>query len=841
MPHATIKLNPGVNTNRTPALNEASISSTNLVRFMPDKGGLSLVQKLGGWTKFYPSPLNSTILSLLAWEDTNAQTHLGVGCSSTVSSPTTAAYGNGTTATILYSGNFAIAVGSTITVAGIKSGSIPVYNGTYTTVATPSASFTASISGTTLTISSLTSGSVSPGQTVSGTGVTACQIVSGAGLSWQVSVSQTVSSSAMTSVFSGNAVSFSSISTAPQTVAGTVSTSNADSLFVLTNGSLSTATGRSSSANIPVSVTTLAGSAVVTITAAGSNIINNDSVYIQNQISVGGLILFGTYNTTYVSSSQFSIIATDILGNPVAAKTSVTNLGVVPNLIYSSTTNNVNVYLPGHGYSVGGTFTVLVPTVAGGSTVYGNYLITNLGSSTGGSATDYFQISIAQTPSSSGNIYINGNSSSGNAYYTYFLTPGPTPTGSGYGVGGYGAGGYGLGSSSITSVASGVPVVASEWTLDNWGEILVSCPTGGAIYEWSPENVSTISSYITNAPTANDGIFVAMPQRQIIAWGSTFTGIQDPLLIRWCDVNNYTSWVATVVNQAGSYRIPKGSRIVGCIQGPQQGLIWTDLGVWAMQYCGPPYVYQFNEIGNGCGLISRKAAASMSGVVYWMSQNQFYMLGSGGVQVINCPIWDVVFQNLNENYIQNIRVAPNSYFGEISWYYPSNASTNGLNDSYVKYNVLLDQWDYGSLGRTAWINQSVFGAPIGASSNTNYIYQHETSPDADGSAMVSNFQTGFFEISEGEYKIFVDQVWPDMKYGYYGQSQSADLQITFYVTDYPEQTPQVFGPYDYNSLSTYLTPRFRGRLMAINIQSSDLNSFWRIGAMRYRFQPDGKF
>ena len=55
-------------------------------------------------------------------------------------------------------------------------------------------------------------------------------------------------------------------------------------------------------------------------------------------------------------------------------------------------------------------------------------------------------------------------------------------------------------------------------------------------------------------------------------------------------------------------------------QAAQQGLIWTDLAVWAMQYIGQPYVYSFNEIGTGCGLVSRKAACSMNNGVYWMSQ-----------------------------------------------------------------------------------------------------------------------------------------------------------------------------------------------------------------------------
>jgi hypothetical protein len=69
----------------------------------------------------------------------------------------------------------------------------------------------------------------------------------------------------------------------------------------------------------------------------------------------------------------------------------------------------------------------------------------------------------------------------------------------------------------------------------------MSCPVGGGIYTWNPNAGSSLASIIPQAPPINDGMFVAMPQRQVIAWGSTFTGIQDPLLIRWCDVNNYNS------------------------------------------------------------------------------------------------------------------------------------------------------------------------------------------------------------------------------------------------------------------------------------------------------------
>jgi hypothetical protein len=274
--------------------------------------------------------------------------------------------------------------------------------------------------------------------------------------------------------------------------------------------------------------------------------------------------------------------------------------------------------------------------------------------------------------------------------------------------------------------------------------------------------------------------------------------------------------------------------------------VWTDIDVWSMQYIGPPYVYSFTEIGSGCGLIARKAAASVNGVYYWMGPSQFYTLGGEGVLPLPCPVWDVVFQNLNPQnnianpYLSRIRVAVNSRFGEISWFYPS-ANGNGEVDSYVKYNVFLGEWDYGSLGRSAWVDQSVLGPPIGADPVSNYLYQHETSNDADGTAMLPFLQTGYFTISEGDLKTFVDLVWPDMRWGQWSQAQTATVQISFYVVDYPGDTPTVYGPYSVTQATKYFNTRLRGRLVSIRIASSDLGTWWRIGALRYRYMPDGKF
>ena len=837
MPHASLKLIPGVDVNKTPALNETAISQSQLVRFIPDRTLGGLVQKLGGWTKFYANKIGSTIRCLWAWEDTNSNSYLGVGAQGASPIVVTGASGNGTTVTLTYTGPFSFSVNKAITVTGITPSG---YNGTYVVTASTNSS-----------------------------------------------------------------VSYSSATTTTY-VSGGLIYGGGGALDVITSGGAQDITPEQTTVNTTINFSTTAGSNAVTVVDTGRNTNSYYVVDIQTQISVGGLVLFGqyqVYNPT-LSANQYTIYATDALGavqnatftTTSVATTGASGTGVTATLTFSgsyvfpvgseivvsgvtptgyngpyivaassagsvsytsattgaqtvagtisnkgvtalfSTSNGlstVNVLLANHGYAAGDTFPVLVATSIGGVTFYGNYTITSVIDA------NNFTIAGSTTATSSTSGYLNG----GQVHFVYTNGVGPLPPGFGWGGSGYGLYGYG---GVVPSAYRGVPINATDWTLDNWGAILIANPINGGIYYWDPSAANAVANIIVNAPTVNEGIFVAMPQRQIMAWGSTFTGIVDPMLIRWCDVDNFNQWTALVTNQAGSFRIPKGSRIVEGIQAGQQGLFWTDLGVWAAQYVGPPYVYQFNELGNGCGLIGRKAAASMNGVVYWMSQSQFYKLSGGGVEPIRCPIWDVVFQDLDTTNLDRIMVAPNSRFGEISWYFPTYGNS-GENYGYVKYNTVLDQWDYGFnsannpyVARSAWINQSVLGPPIGAGLN-QYIYQHETSTDADGVAMDSYFQTGYFVLSDADVKTFIDEVWPDMKWGYYGGSQGANILLTFYVADFPGQTPTTYGPYTLTQATTYITPRFRGRLVSIRIESNDIGSFWRLGNIRYRLQPDGRY
>ena len=86
----------------------------------------------------------------------------------------------------------------------------------------------------------------------------------------------------------------------------------------------------------------------------------------------------------------------------------------------------------------------------------------------------------------------------------------------------------------------------------------------------------------------------------------------------------------------------------------------------------------------------------------------------------------------------------------------------------------------------------------------------------------------------------VDQVRPDWKFGEYGQSQGAQIQMTFNVVNFPGDTPQMFGPYTIDHTTQYISTRMRGGLVSITASGSDLGSFSRLGYCRFRLSSAGR-
>lgn len=590
-------------------------------------------------------------------------------------------------------------------------------------------------------------------------------------------------------------------------------------LEILYSGTLSDITPIVHTLNATPDFSTVINTPTVTIADSGYSPNIGDYVNVYVPVSVGGLIILGIYKVqTIVDGTHYTITAAS------NATSTVNNGGAVPLFTTTSTSSTVEVTLANHGLVADGLFVVQVSTTVATVVINGTYLVNSRIDA------DNFTI----VANSSANASTTGSENGGNAQIQYLLPSGPVSDMvlSGWGGGGYGEGPYGIGSTATVPINP-----ARNWFLDNFGQNLVAVPTNGSLYQWVPPvNLGNVATIVSQAPTINAGMFVAMPAAQVVLLGASVMGVQDPLLVAWCDNGDITDWTATPENQAGTYRLSRGSRIVGGLQAQQYALIGTDTDMWSMSYISTPFIYDFTTVGQNCGLLAPKSMVLLNNNAYWASLDGYYQYGTTPVTPLQCPIFDNIFNDLDYQNADKSFMAGNSLFNEWAHFYPSVSGGTGEIDSYGKFNVLENLWDYGKLVRTCWIDENAFGKPIGVD-GAGLVQQHEIGYDADGIAMADVMvESGYVDISGGTIFLFLDWIVPDILM----TGTNPSVTITVYTVYYPSDTPTVFGPFTITPTTQYITLRTRARQMAFKIQSDSIGTFWRIGAMRYRGKPSGR-
>jgi hypothetical protein len=603
---------------------------------------------------------------------------------------------------------------------------------------------------------------------------------------------------------------------------GVAATNN---VAVITTGSQTDITPQTFTDNPSPNFSISSGSNLVTVVDPGSSQTVNNTVYFNTPVAIGAFLLNGAYPINSVLGSS---IYTLLL--PSNSTSTIASSGKLPTFTTTANSATVTVTLSNHNFlAVTGLYQQFIAaTSVGGQTIQGPYQIKSVIDTTS------FTITLTQQATTAATATMNASL----AQLVYYVTIGPAAAGTGYSAGGYSSGSY-SGVGGATTPAQGTPITATDYTEDNWGEVLLACPENGPIYAWAPNFGFQNMQVINQAPFFNGGIFVAMPQQILVAWRSDqSSGVQDPLRVRWSNQEDYTNWTVSNQTTAGSFKIPTGSRIMGGIQAPMYGLISTDVDVWTMTYVGGTVIFSFLRVGSGCGWLSSHACGILNGAPYWISGNNFFTLAGKGVVPLPCSVWDQVFQNINLTYASKVRVAVNSLFNEVTWFYPSATATEC--NSYVKVHIEGNEfeWDYGLLDGTAWCDASILGGPIRAD-HSGQLWQHESGTAITGAGLPS-FQSGWFAIAEGQQMAFVDFVMPDFIWGTRSGAQDASVQITFSSVNFPGDTPFTYGPYTVTQATEFINTRIRGRLMSVLVQSTNVSEFWRLGRIRYRFATMGR-
>jgi len=384
---------------------------------------------------------------------------------------------------------------------------------------------------------------------------------------------------------------------------------------------------------------------------------------------------------------------------------------------------------------------------------------------------------------------------------------------------GYGGATYGNFAYGVARPDSGPINPATTWTMDTWGEYLIACSNAdGQILEWQL-NTSNDAAPLSNAPVDNKAVMVT-EERFVFALGADGVGRR----VQWCDQENNTLWTPAITNQAGDFDLETTGTLMAGKRLRGVNLLFTDVDVHTANYVGPPFVYGFERIASGCGLIGPQAVAAVESVAFWMSPAGFFIY-DGFVKPISCDVLDYVYTNLNDSQKSKVYAVANNQFGEVWWFYPSAA---GLEvDSYVSYNYRENHWAVGTLSRTAGTDRGVFSYPLMVSTD-GYVYEHEVGLQYDGASPYA--ETGPFEIGNGDRTMMARQLIPDEK-------SLGSVSVQFKTKLTPEGSESVKS---YTINGAYTNVRFSGRQAAMRITGAAPNTDWRVGTMRLDVVESGR-
>tara|TARA_B100000214_G_scaffold119205_1_gene84212 strand:- start:37900 stop:40041 length:2142 start_codon:yes stop_codon:yes gene_type:complete len=401
------------------------------------------------------------------------------------------------------------------------------------------------------------------------------------------------------------------------------------------------------------------------------------------------------------------------------------------------------------------------------------------------------------------------------------------------------------------------------WSHDNFGEDLIINPRDGGLFYWDKTTglgnraieLSATSTFSgeTSVPTIAKQVLVSDQDRHVIVFGCdglgatpTATqgdGVQDPLLVRFSSQENPVDFFPTTTNTAGDLRLGGGSTFVQAVETKEQILVFTNKTLHAMRFIGPPFTFGIKELSKNITIMSPSSAIAIDDNVYWMGVDTFYIY-SGQTQQLQCTVKDKVFLDLNVEERNKVHVGANTEFSEVWWFYPSAISTEI--DKYVIYNYLENIWYFGTLARQAWLDRGIRSLPI--ATGGQYLFNHETGFDDDGSAMTSFVESAPMALGGAERFASINRIVPDISFA---GSTSINPQVDFTIKARTHSGSGFTQTDDSNtSQRTATTPvevytekldvRVRGRTFAMRVEATEIGTKFKLGSPQVNIVQDGR-
>ena len=226
----------------------------------------------------------------------------------------------------------------------------------------------------------------------------------------------------------------------------------------------------------------------------------------------------------------------------------------------------------------------------------------------------------------------------------------------------------------------------SYWDFVRFGEVIVAFNGDDAAQAWTLDSSTDFAALAGSPPVFRHAAVVG---------NFLVTGFQPTAQnkVQWSSFNTPTAWVAGV-NQSDSEVLPEGGVITG-ITGGQHGLIFQEDRITRMDYRGGNVVFSFRRIEDNRGAVQGKNIIQVGNLVYYLSEDGFYVTDGSSSKPIGANKVDRFFYNdLKFTLRERVRASYDHENKLVMWSYPSATGNNsGIhNDKILIFHIASNRW-----------------------------------------------------------------------------------------------------------------------------------------------------
>lgn len=233
-----------------------------------------------------------------------------------------------------------------------------------------------------------------------------------------------------------------------------------------------------------------------------------------------------------------------------------------------------------------------------------------------------------------------------------------------------------------------------RWRFVQFGTSVIACGGVGEPLQEFTLGSDTLFADLGGSPPKAD--FIAVVRDQVWTANIDEGSGRVPFRTRWSGINDATSWT-TGTDQSDFQDIPDSGAITGLVGG-EYAVILSERSISRATYVGSPLIYQVDRVETSRGCAYPGSVASIGRMVFYLSDDGFYLFDGRGSSPIGAEKVNKFFYNdVNLGQIDKISSAVDPENQVVVWSYTSNGSSNGTPDKLLIYNYNLNKWSFAEV------------------------------------------------------------------------------------------------------------------------------------------------